>query len=331
MKLPPINDYLVRKAMKMPEKLEVQQFIVLFNLLASLYLRDKEYLVSAYNRNAQNFNQTFDFLKQMRAISETQGKIALSRKLSTSLKEYKKIADQQKVEWVNEYLIDALISNKTKTSIEFYNYIRNFQFKEKLFIFQPTGTENKRYADIRNFLIDLGLIEYDTKRKLYIFSRPVLLNESINVEKYISLSTFEKIQDAKKELGEKAELIALEHEQNRLAHLPNIVSEIRHISKEIVNKGFDIESFTEIETGKYVKRFIEVKAVLKNRPHFFWSRNEVEKARELGKSYWLYLIPYTSKQKFIPESIEKISDPYQTVFLNENAWERKIELYSFSK
>jgi len=73
-------------------------------LLASLSLRDKEYLISVYNRNAQNFNQVFDFLKQSRAISEAQGKITLSRKLFNSLKEYKRIPDHQKTEWVNEYL-----------------------------------------------------------------------------------------------------------------------------------------------------------------------------------------------------------------------------------
>jgi hypothetical protein len=326
-----INDCSVRETMNTSKNLEAQQFIVLFNLLASLSLRDKEYLISAYSRSAQNFNQTFDFLKQIKVISEAQGKLIYSRKLLSSLKEYKKIADQQKIEWINEYLIDALISNRTEISIEFINYLHNFQFKEELFIFQPSGSDNIRYADIRNFLIDLGLVEYDTNRKLYIFLRPALLSESIDAEKFISLSAFEKIQASKKELGEKAELIALKHEQDRLVHLPKLATEIRHIAKEIVNAGFDIESFTEVETGQWVKRFIEVKAVLKNRPRFFLSRNELEKSKELGKSYWLYLVPYNSKQKFEPENIDKICDPYQTVFLDENTWERKIELYSFSK
>ena len=97
------------------------------------------------------------------------------------------------------------------------------------------------------------------------------------------------------------------------------------------NAGFDIESFTEIDDTNVVKRFIEVKAVLKNSVRFYWSRNEIEKSKELGESYWLYLVPYTSKQVFDTENIDKICNPYKNVFLGQNEWMSQIELYSFSK
>lgn len=284
-----------------------------------------------FRKSAENFDETFNFLCQIKVLSDKQGEIAISRNFSSYLKQIQDLSDAQRREMISEYLIGALLHGKTDTSQEVLEYIRNYRFSDSLFVYKPTSSDNVRFADTRNFLIDLGLVEYDTGRKQYVFLRPALLDELNDAEKVITVEVFEKVQKSKKELGDRAELVALQYEQNRLAHLPKVASEIKHVSKGIVNAGFDIESFTEIGDGSVVKRFIEVKAVLKNSVRFYWSRNEIEKSKELGESYWLYLVSYNSKHVFDPEKIDKICDPYKNVFLDKDEWVPQVELYSFTK
>jgi hypothetical protein len=326
-----ISDCLAAEVDKMPNRLTVDQFVVLFGLLESQSLLDKDFIASMFRKNAENFQETFNFLCQTKVLSDNQGKIVISKNFFGYLKKIRDLPSSKKREAVIEYLINALLHGKSDTSQEFLEYIRNFKFSNSLFTYKPTSLDNIRFADTRNFLIDLELVEFDANEKQYIFVRPVLLDELNDVEKVITVDVFEKMQKSKKELGDKAELVALQYEQNRLAHLPKITSEIKHVSKEAVNAGFDIESFTEIGDTNVVKRFIEVKAVLKNSFRFYWSRNEIEKSKELGESYWLYLVSYTSKNAFDSENIEKICNPYKNVFLDQNEWMRQIELYSFSK
>ncbi len=315
----------------MPNRLAVDQFVVLFGLLESQSLLDKDFIASLFRKSAENFDETYNFLCQINVISDQQGKIAISRSFSSYLKQTRDLTDIQRREMISEYLINALLHSKSNTSKEFLEYIRNYRFSDSLFVYKPTSSDNVRFSDTRNFLIDLGLVEYDAGGKQYVFLRPALLDELDDIEKVITVEVFEKVQKSKKELGDRAELVALQYEQGRLAHLPKVVSEIKHISKEIVNAGFDIESFTEIGDRIVTKRFIEVKAVLKNSVRFYWSRNEIEKSKELGESYWLYLVPYNSKHVFDTENIEKICNPYKSVFLDQNEWVRHTELYSFSK
>ena len=315
----------------MPSRLAVDQFIVWFGLLESQSLLDKDFIASRFRRNAENFDETFNFLCQTKAISDVHGEIVISKRFANYLKQIQDLSGSHKRERISEYLINALLHNKSEISQEFLEYIGNYRFSNGLFVYKPTSSDNVHFADTRNFLIDLGLVEYDANGKQYIFLQPVLLDELKDIEKVITVDAFEKVQKFKKELGDRAELIALQYEKNRLAHLPKVANQIKHVSKEIVNAGFDIESFTEIGDTNVMKRFIEVKAVLKNSFRFYWSRNEIEKSIELGESYWLYLVPYTSKHVFDSENIGKICDPYKNIFLSHDEWMRQVELYSFSK
>ncbi len=324
-------EYLVRGNKKMFSRMVVQQFVVMFELLENLSFRDKDYLASLYKRNAENFEQTFDVFAKLKLVTSVQGKVVISRKFSSILKEFRALQPHKKREWVSEYLINVLFCRKSEAKNEFIQYARNFHLVNDSFVYSPTNLDNIRYADIRNFLMDLELLEFDSAGKCYVFTRPVLLGEIEETQRDISKAALEQIQKSKKELGEKAELVALSHEQGRLSHLPRLVSQIKHVAKDIVNAGYDIESFSELTDRGYTKRYIEVKAVWRNSPRFYWSKNEIEKAKALGDMYWLYLVSYTSKQNLDSDNIEKICNPYQKLFLEKNGWEREVELYTFSK
>ena len=79
------------------------------------------------------------------------------------------------------------------------------------------------------------------------------------------------------------------------------------------------------------KVLIEVKAVSPYDYRFFWSRNEVEKAQETGNSYYLYLLPVITQYSFDISSLEIIRNPYQNIFLKNDKWNKKEEVFSFRK
>jgi len=88
---------------------------------------------------------------------------------------------------------------------------------------------------------------------------------------------------------------------------------IQQISKEDVFAGFDIMSFNGKNSSLEYDRFIEVKGTSGIEPIFYWSKNEIEKAKELGKRYWIYL---WTEVKFSFKGIlfKSIQDPYQVLF-----------------
>lgn len=76
--------------------------------------------------------------------------------------------------------------------------------------------------------------------------------------------------------GERAEQFVLSYEAKRLEGHPTL-SKIKQISVIDVTAGYDILSYNGVDSEK-LDRFIEVKSYLGS-PHFYWSQNEIEKAR----------------------------------------------------
>lgn len=140
-------------------------------------------------------------------------------------------------------------------------------------------------------VVDIGLGEI-------LLSRPL---------KKISIEEFEKIQNAKKIKGEKAENFVFEFECKKLANtkkLPEIVS------RENIALGYDIKSYS-IEGDEI---YIEVKA-LTDSYSFFWSCNEINVSKLLRKKYYLYCVEF--KNNF-PQIIAKIyNDPYKLIIIDK--------------
>jgi len=94
----------------------------------------------------------------------------------------------------------------------------------------------------------------------------------------------------KKEVGDVAEKLALAWESLRLESRGHIVeaSSVRSISKLKSDAGYDIESFNGSSLGIKYDRFIEVKGSKGAQVRFIWSDNEINKAKNLHDSYWIY-------------------------------------------
>ncbi len=89
------------------------------------------------------------------------------------------------------------------------------------------------------------------------------------------------------EIGKKGEDIALEFEKNRVRNFePELVNKVKLISSEAVDKGYDIDSFNEDRSPRY----IEVKTTETEEYRFFISRNELKVANLNVNNYWLYFV-----------------------------------------
>ncbi|MDG7045532.1 MAG: DUF3883 domain-containing protein [Nitrososphaerota archaeon] len=90
--------------------------------------------------------------------------------------------------------------------------------------------------------------------------------------------------------GGRAEEFVLAWERERLnrAGMARESTLAKRISQTDVTRGYDIESFTL--AGEKPDRFIEVKCTKSPILRFFWSKNEVDKAKELGLKYFIYFV-----------------------------------------
>lgn len=103
----------------------------------------------------------------------------------------------------------------------------------------------------------------------------------------LSLEKLKKQLENQELQGERAEQFVISYEMKRLEGHPGL-PKIKQISVIDITAGYDILSYNGVESEK-LDRFIEVKSYLGN-PHFYWSQNEIEKAKLYEEKYFIYLI-----------------------------------------
>jgi hypothetical protein len=98
---------------------------------------------------------------------------------------------------------------------------------------------------------------------------------------------------ANDDTGRLGEEFALAYEKFRLKDYPDLLRQLRHVSKEDDSLGYDIES-RELDGSP---RFVEVKGTfgpLETR--FFLSSNEIDCAEKNGKSYVILRVSLNGKE-----------------------------------
>lgn len=119
-----------------------------------------------------------------------------------------------------------------------------------------------------------------------------------------------KLKLIQKELGNRAEEIALDFERNRLRGLglQEEANKCELIAKTYLSAGFDLKSFSS--PGNSHNRFIEVKAF--DYEYFYLSKSERKKAMELKDTYFLYLVDTQSAAvEIIQNPIENLDEHFE--------------------
>ena len=312
MRLKPIKGYsITTRKMNRDIPISFKSILVLFDLLKNINQKDVQYLKQLYSKNAEDFESCLALFSSLNLIKIDFGQI----ELVPSLKKF--ILRQPPENEIKEFIINKLL-NKTNSYI--WEYLRKFSLSEDKIVFQPIVSENLRFSNLRNLLIELDFVSYNQAERFYEISDKYLsffydlvINDKISPEK------LKQIIKQREEIGKYAELEAVAYEKTRLSFNKDLSSKIEHISLEDTSAGYDIKSFT-VEDNVVSERFIEVKAISTIEKKFFMSRNEVEKSERYGNNYYLYLLPVLGKNKFDLNNLEIIQDPSKRVFNNQN-WE----------
>ncbi len=190
------------------------------------------------------------------------------------------------------------------------------------------------YFPIRNLLSQLSFLEEDSlvpdhlfisKGFTEFFKQNVVDKILAKKNKFqISLDQLRRRLDLQEKIGKHGELFVLKFEKIRLSQHPNSDAIVR-ISEDYVNAGYDIISFDSADSI-LLDRFIEVKTYT-DEVSFYWSKNEIEIAKELGSQYWLYLVDLSliNNPDYSPRLFQ---DPYTKVFENQ-MWQRDVEKWWF--
>ena len=108
----------------------------------------------------------------------------------------------------------------------------------------------------------------------------------------MSIEELDEALQRQREQGLAAEEWAVEFERERLrkkfCHAE--ADAVRRVSDMDICAGYDIASFDGRSENFTFDRFIEVKSTTRPEAGFMWSRNEIETARRLGETYWLFVL-----------------------------------------
>ncbi|MBC2840097.1 DUF3883 domain-containing protein [Robiginitalea sp. SC105] len=193
-----------------------------------------------------------------------------------------------------------------------------------------------KYFSIRNLLISTSFFYRDSRIKNHIWVNKFfnsLLNTSViqrlnlieRRKSKLSLKRLKHLLKQKEEAGKRAELFVLEFENNRLCGHPN-VEQIQLVSENETDAGYDLISFNDIDSI-FNNRFIEVKSYEED-VKFYWSKNEIRVAKDLGDKYFLYLV---NRSKMHEKSYKPqiLRNPFHKVF-NSDLWRKEAESWKFT-
>lgn len=247
-------------------------------------------------------------------------------------------------EIISKYQPDTFFENPFLFE-RLFQFLEDTQVLDCLFNYLNTKLDNdrKKYYvkenqiplslnNIKKLLINTGfLIKEDNVQGVYFvnsvfndlfISTIVSAIKRVTTKRKITLMQLKGNLALQEEYGEQAEELTLTYELKRLEKHPN-KQEIKRISKDFVNAGFDIESFNS-EDSIINDRLIEVKSY-SIKIAFYWTLNEIETAKELGDLYYLYLIDRSKSSNPDYHPIV-IKNPYKSIFLSDD-WQKNPDTF----
>ncbi len=311
--------------MKNPfENIKLSQLYCLCKIIAESELRDENYIRSKYLDSALFFNETSTLLEKLNIVNISAEGLKFNKSFDfvNSFEDFKKI------------LLEKLFQAKGEVSNQLTDFLLNFKVESNDIIFNASLTDKIKYSDARNILLELEFISVKPDNDSYIINNKYndIFFKKINHGE-MSLEVFRKNQCDQDELGVSAERAIIDFEIKRLTNISINPEDIEHTSQKNVYAGYDIKSFENYFDDNLLKitRYIEVKAVSLSEYNFYWSRNEIEKAKIFGERYYLYLIPVKVQNMFDFENLLIINNPFKNIYLNQSDWIKQEETISLCK
>lgn len=146
--------------------------------------------------------------------------------------------------------------------------------------------------------------------------------ENFFKRKSFSEEKLDEILKKQKEIGDYGERIAFNKEIELVKEYnkPELIEKVRLISKESIDKGYDIVSVNEDGSEKYV----EVKTVSGGNIRFFFSRNEFRVSNQYLKNYWIYIVDLKNNKMMMFNDIKSLIDS-GSLFLEPTLYEVRLK------
>lgn len=301
--------------------LSLKDILRLSNSIVNSSETNVDLLKYRFSKDLNSIENSLFFLSDLKLVKILDNKLSMDSK-------YKKIILNNDESEIKKYLRKQILtksSNNTKKDIR--SIVEGYIIIHGDYRYSPSLTDRLRSSGLRNLLIELNLLKFNSLDQDYIIHKELINFLSKSIITQTPSSLYSQIE-SQQFIGQFAEEEVYEHELKLLDHQPSLQKLVKHVSKYQVNAGFDIESIEKMKNGEWAKIFIEVKAVSRENWRFFWSRNEIQKAQEFGSQYFLYLVPIQENKPDIL-NLKKIKNPYKSVFCNNFHWIKKQELYSF--
>jgi len=294
----------------------------LCHLVSVLSHTDLEMLTLIKNRygyQGTHYDETFAFLEGITGIKETGTGIQVNsvfRDLADNIDE-KSIANKALL------LIQA---NKGPYQDELFQYILKFGLVDGELTYQPADLDRSKFSDIRNFLIETGIVEYRSGTGIYLIPPDqiqlyALARQSLKV---VSPGTLKRRLADKDKIGREAELAILKYEKDRVG--VHYEDQVIHIALKNEAAGYDITSVSLMEGNQIEHRYIEVKAVPIDTYRFFWSSNERMVAELMKSLYYIYLLPVNPGNGFSLDKLKIIKDPIAGILNSPDTWNIETDI-----
>lgn len=278
--------------------LKLEGILILLNIVSNYQTNMLSHVKRIFSQESTGFAETLDCALQLNMINRVNDDIFLNIDWLPQDK------NKQRTVVLGNIL---KTSNRYKSAIQ--HFLTQFNVVDGNITYSPSAQNRSQESSVRNFLMQEGIVTHTIDTSHYFLNLEYinLYVDAVNKSKFTSKSTLEKNLLDKNQLGDSAEKRIYLYEKERVGKL--LVSEIEHISQKNVAAGYDIKSITQLDDGRILPRFIEVKAVPSEDYRFYWSRNERDVAQSLGNFYYLYLLPVDSMQQFNIGELKIIENP----------------------
>lgn len=310
------------------DSLSFHSIQTLVQVLATTKSGDLDFARSKHQATADGFEAALEFLSETKLVQVKSNAV-----VRTTL--FAKLANKpfDDDDFLRSYLIELTLNSRGAIAGEVHSYLSRFRVSGNALEYSPTTRRRLSESGVRNLLIEFGMVEYDDARKLYSISDRYshhLANQP--QPSRCTPKELDYVLNKRKAVGEAAELEILDYEKGRLSEFPELLENLQHTAAIDAGAGYDIRSYeTEQGGDEPIPRYIEVKAVSLTDFKFHWSKNEIDKAKQSGRQYYLYLLPVVSHNVFDIAGLEIISNPYCKVFMNDEDWNKQEEHYSLWK
>ena len=290
---------------------ELHWFLAAFTYQSSI---EKEELLSNFSRihSVKNFNALIYLFEELNLIESSDSFI--NQKNSKFWKHINGNPNK-----LVDILVNTRVQDLKKSKILSSKYLTNQSGKMRL----KGRMLPFRLSALKSFLITISALVKTNVEGEFLVSDPlsnliVKFPEDYLGENYsqAELEESKELADKnKKRAGEIAEKWVVNYEKKRLIASgldSKLLRKVKRISQTHAKAGFDIVSF-ESETSKSPDRFIEVKSFNIQPRHFFWTDNEITKAREFTENYFLYIVDrdQIEKENYNPIIVK---NPFEEIF-----------------